>query len=280
MNKKTRLMLTLAGAALVAASRTQAQTTTYASDDLLLNFRCVNVYSDNNLEVNLGPVGSIRSGVVAAAGLVQFEYAMSSTGASTVAFSAAAADPDGAAGQMIYMTGTDSASDAALNVPPSSPVSVLNSTAQNNVAKKINNIGAGFNLVPADEYSVDIGVDGYANAMAVFSQSSTPPGGDSYYNQAGPTTFNYGSSALVTSLGGSIETTQNDTGAANAYEALWQVPTDGPPADTYLGYFTFRPDGEVDYTAAPVPEPTTYGLIAGLGLLAAAARRPFGSRTA
>jgi hypothetical protein len=62
---------------------------------------------------------------------------------------------------------------------------------------------------------------------------------------------------------------------------LWEVPVTG--SDTYEGYFTFQTDGEVDFTTAAVvavPEPATYGLLAGAGLLAVAKRRQFRSRSA
>jgi hypothetical protein len=45
---------------------------------------------------------------------------------------------------------------------------------------------------------------------------------------------------------------------------------------TYVGDFTFEPNGEVEFsTPSAVPEPSTYGLLGGFGLLVLAFRRQF-----
>jgi hypothetical protein len=61
------------------------------------------------------------------------------------------------------------------------------------------------------------------------------------------------------------------------------VPVSKTGVDVYEGFFTFKTDGEIDFTTATVsavPEPATYGLLAGLGLLAVAMRRQFRSMIA
>jgi hypothetical protein len=87
--------------------------------------------------------------------------------------------------------------------------------------------------------------------------------------------LDYKNQLVTDSNGGNIESLQS--GSGDVYSALWAVPsTQANASDTYEGYFTFKSDGEVDFTAAglsAVPEPSTYGLIAGLGLLGLAFRR-------
>jgi hypothetical protein len=70
-----------------------------------------------------------------------------------------------------------------------------------------------------------------------------------------------GNESIVARDGGAIETIQN--GSGNIYESLWEVPASDTVggADTYLGYLTFQPNGEVDFTGSAVPEPSTYVLL-------------------
>jgi hypothetical protein len=116
-------------------------------------------------------------------------------------------------------------------------------SAQNLVAARIANIGVG------------------ANAGTILAQGeATVPGatsGNSYQAQAEQSSsseaqliINFaGDENIAPSKGSNIESVQNGSGAV--YEALWEVPVTGTP-DTYLGYFTFQPSGEVDYTSASV----------------------------
>ena len=116
---------------------------------------------------------------------------------------------------------------------------------------------------------------GVSGESAVYGASN----GDSYQKVAQSP-----SSANIINYDGFIsglplEATAPASGAV--YEALWNQPGSG--SSTYEGYFTFKSDGEVDFstgTLSAVPEPSTYGLIAGLGLLALAFRRQFRSVTA
>jgi hypothetical protein len=64
-----------------------------------------------------------------------------------------------------------------------------------------------------------------------------------------------------------------DTTASTLYEDLYRATPSG--AFTYLGYFAVDSSGLVFTPSAfvPVPEPTTYGLIAGSGLLLLTLRR-------
>jgi len=265
-------MLAMTGAALVLASQAQAAnpTTTYSADDLLLNFRNPANITGNDLEVDLGPVSSLTSGVVATSALVEGVYGTISTG-NTVGMSATAAAASGTTGEL-WMTRTDDAADAALNKAPSTYIAPgqANFTTQNPIAVKIGNIGTGYNGGTA--------VSGFANAATVPGVASTSS--FSYQGQAeqntgtGTATINFASENIAASKGGVIESAQN--GSGNVYEALWDIPAnDVGGAPVYDGFFTFKADGEVDYTQAPsaVPEPATYGMFAGIGLAALAMRR-------
>jgi hypothetical protein len=95
----------------------------------------------------------------------------------------------------------------------------------------------------------------------------------------------YGSSQSLGAGNGStaLGTIEASPSGGTVYEALWEVPTGNSVSgagDTYEGYFTFKSDGEVDFTEVAVPEPSTYGLIAGLGLLGLAFRRQLRALTA
>jgi hypothetical protein len=120
-----------------------------------------------------------------------------------------------------------------------------------------------------------------ANGAAVVPSTAT----DSYQSQAqqgpgsGLSIYNFGGHLGVAGSVGSgtasFDSVQN--GSGNVYEGLWETPdAANSQSSIYEGYFTFQTDGEVDFNGADVsavPEPSTYGLIAGIGLLALAFRR-------
>ena len=100
---------------------------------------------------------------------------------------------------------------------------------------------------------------------------------NSYQSQAqdsgNPSEIDYGGSQSVASHAGGVLESQV-TGSADVYEALWEVPVKGTGSDTYEGYFTFQPDGEIDFTTvASVPEPSTYVLLVVTGVAGLAFRR-------
>lgn len=80
----------------------------------------------------------------------------------------------------------------------------------------------------------------------------------------------------------------NTTLSGTVYEDLWSQKNSSVSTESYLGYFTFNftdPNSPVvTWTSAAasvaVPEPATYGLLAGAGLFLVALRRQFGQKTA
>jgi PEP-CTERM motif len=280
MYKKQSIMLAVTGILLAAASQASAQNT-YNNEDLLLNFRNYTTQTDPNVTIDLGNVNSFVSSVQALPGgtavldsgtgftasfSTGFSYADltgllgAPSAGNEIGFSAAAADGTGGTG-LLYLT----RKQTSPGVPPTFPSGQQPLTAQAATASAIALIG--------QETTTGTTLpDSGANSV---SYSSGDP--DSYQQQAqdpaNSFTIDYGGSQLTTTgQGGKIELQQN--GAGDLYEALWEVPTtDSGNSDTYEGYFTFQPDGEIDFTTTTVPEPSTYALLVVTGTLAFAFRR-------
>jgi hypothetical protein len=242
-NQKT-MSIVAAGASLLAVSQARAQSFNYAADDLILNFRNTASITDVDLEVNLGPISDFAqfdsTTMVVPASLIQSVYGAPSDSL-PIGFSAAAADASGTTGTL-WLT----RADPTPGTIPSNYYSAQQVfTAQNLVAARIANIGTG------------------ANGGTIVSSTpvaATVPGattGDSYQAQAEQSSaqeaqsiINFASDeSIAPTKGSNIESVQSGSGPV--YEALWEVPVAGTP-DTYLGYFTFLPTGEVDYTSAKV----------------------------
>jgi hypothetical protein len=254
MMKQELILIAVAGASLFAVSQAPAQSFGYTADDLLLNFRNTASITADDLEVNLGPISAVAAlqgtTIAVPASLVQNVYGGVPSASLPIGFSAAAADASGTTGTL-WLTRADSTPGAA---PATDSAQQLYS-AQNLVAARIANIGAGANAGTI-----------LAQGQAIVAGATT---GDSYQAQAEQSSaaeaqsiVNYaGDENIAASKGGNIEIVQN--GGGTVYAALWEVPVTGTP-DTYLGYFTFNANGEVDYTSAigavSVP-PTTLSIV-------------------
>jgi PEP-CTERM motif len=281
MTKQKSLMVAMAGAALLAASQAQAQLSpAYTTGDLLLNFRNTANLSAADLTIDLGSVStfaaipggtydlnsggsalpsittvdSALSSVAFTAGELQTAYGSSLTG---IALSGAALTSDS---DFV----TRSQTSTAAGSKGSSGVQ-----SQNTFANAVGNTGAGASGLDATTAtSLDNGNRGASVASAQsFSYEAQATHSSSVINWNG---------AFVTTTagGGTMETAGLSSSAV--YAGLWTSDQAGD-AGTDLGYFTFNPNGEVDFTSlnpvSAVPEPSTYGLIAGVGLLAVAFRR-------
>jgi hypothetical protein len=262
MNIKQSIMIAMAGTSLLAASPAQAQNT-FNNEDLLLNFRNVTTPSDPNVTIDLGNVSTFLSAVAGGGGRAVLDsgggYTATVSGGfaysgltdlfgapsadNVIGFSAAAADSTGGTG-LLYLTRTQATGAYGAPADLSEQQSL---TAQATTAQAIGFIGA-------ETASVDATTLGGSGANAV-----SYPSGDaySYQSQAEDKANNnivdyHGSQSTATGAGGVLESQQ--AGAGNVYEALWEVPVDGDGddagPDVYEGFFTFYPDGEVDFTVA------------------------------
>jgi hypothetical protein len=269
MNKKQTIMLSVAGAALAAVSQAQAQIT-YNTDDILLFFRDTLSSSQPDLEVDLGNASALASDngtVIVSASTMTGVYGAAPSSTLPIGFTAAGADANS---DEVWMTRTDSG--------PGKPTTYTFPQQQSSG----NVSGAVANIVLAGQGAQS---DATGNPTA---NSATLTDGDSesYHSLAEQNSggqaqvINWGNNFSLTGAnGGAIET--KNTGST-VYEALWDIPASdaGEGSPTYLGYFTFQADGEVDFSSvSAVPEPSTYGLLAGTGLLAVALRRQFRSFT-
>jgi len=291
MTKQKTFMLAMAGAALVLASQAHAGQAAYADQDLLLNFRGINsssgspVQSSSDVVVDLGNVTSFVNAVAALPGgtavldepgvtagytdqftAAQLTSALGAASANNViGFSGGAEVPSPS--DTLYLTRV--ISSPTLDGSTLTASAKQNATAQSATVQQLADIGLGYN----SGTQLGTGNAATVSASSTFSYLALA------VDNTGTMTYN-GSQSPAAGAGGSLEGSQNGSGAV--YEALWEVPPSishsnpGSP-DTYEGYFTFFANGEVDFTTSPsvspVPEPSTYGMIAGFGLLAVAMRR-------
>jgi hypothetical protein len=239
MTKQQSMLIAASGALLVASSTAQAQAFAYAADDLLLNFRNAASITASDLEVNLGQISILSSfqgtKTVVPAALIQSVYGSPNV-STPIGFSAAAADASGTTGT-IWLTRADPTPGSQPAVASAQQVF----SAQNLVAARIANIGVGANagtILGFGEATVPGSTTG--NSYQAQAEQSSAQEAQSIVNFAGDEN-------ITASKGSNIESVQD--GSGTVYEALWKVPVSGTP-DTYLGYFSFKTSGEVDFTSA------------------------------
>jgi len=281
--------MTIAGAALLAASQAQAQFN-YANGDLLLNFRDPsNPTTVADVSINLGPISTfsaLAGTIVLDNGVnngytpvfTESELASAFSGSTTIAFTAAATT---SANDTSWVTRVQSGPGLTPPSPASGPMAP---TSVNSLTSALLNIGNGavgtggttFTSLDPSGAIVQVGSSQQLSYQGSATQSSTPSQVD--YN---------GAESVSAANGGLLESVS--TSGSTVYSALWEVPVTAgrgsSPSDTYLGYFTFdNADDIISFTsvnaAVAVPEPAAYGVLAGAGLLLLALRRQLRSLAA
>jgi len=287
MTKKQTLGLAAAVAALLAGSQAKAQFT-YASDDLLLNFRDVTSPTDADVTVDVGNVNTFVStiaalpggaavldtvsGVTPTAGYTATFSGDAITGASgvfgpasagnVVGFTAVAGFPGVSGTHTLWITRQISgpSSDGTGLIPSQQGA---NTSAQATTANAIRSIGTNAGV------SGTILANSSANAVTVSSASA-----NSFQSKAqapaNPALISFNNNQPVQGNQAYLELQQDGSGPF--YSALWEVPPTGSGSDTYEGYFTDQPSGEVDFTVA-TPEPSTYALLGVSAIVGLAFRR-------
>ena len=260
--KKVTPLLGVAGLALTAVSG-QAQTFQYNTGDLIVDFS-ESGYAD--LEVDVGSLSSLTSAAQSAGGTFQInQYSIASqllgnfnnsaAGVTFTVFGGA-----GVANADDYLTLRRSSSGVQNTTPNDWTVSKGNS-----ILSQIGGITSGITTWsgnnPADP------VNNTATAVLVPSSSSA--------SAQWVDSYTYHRSGLTGYTGVNIGNTLSGSSAVSDLYDYAELGS-GTKA-TYDGSFTFNSDGSLDFTtsASAGPEPQTFGLFAGAGLLIVAFRNQF-----
>lgn len=134
------------------------------------------------------------------------------------------------------------------------PVSVPNTSTFNGIATTVNTIGQ---FITSGQAGVDAATD-----AASWNGETVVGGTGTFLNNYGSATPNDPNSS-----------TGSGFTSGSVVEDLYGVKANGTAA-TLLGTLTFGANGVLTFNA--VPEPSTYGVLAGLGLLALCVRRQLG----
>ena len=136
------------------------------------------------------------------------------------------------------------------------PVGIPNTSTYNGIATSVNTIGQFI-------ISGNAGID-QASDPASWNGETIVGGSGTFFNNYGSATPNDPNSTTPASF---------TSGAV--IEDLYGVKANGTAA-SLLGTVTFDSTGPLTFNAVAVPEPATYGVLAGLGLLALCVRRQLG----
>jgi hypothetical protein len=262
MNKLTRKITPILGVTglAFAALTANAQVIQYNTGDLIVDFSKA---GSSDLEVDIGSIAALTSEAQSAGGTYDLGGAggpydpsaqlLANFGsASGVTFTAFGVAGTGAPGSDDYLS-LKRSNPGTQNTTPGD----WTPSKGNNILAQINGITTGLT-----SYSGQIAADSVANtpsAVLVPSSSSQSP---AYVDS-----YTYGKSGLTGYTGTSIGNTLSSSSVVSDLYDYAELGS-GTKA-TYEGYFTFNSDGSLDFTTAfaPVPEPKTYGLAAGAGLL-------------
>jgi hypothetical protein len=240
------LQLLLISTAVGAAPLAQAQFTGYQSDDLVLVLWANN---HDSIDYDLGSVS-------------QF----SSTASFTVSdFSASVAESDlgvTSLSGLSFNLGAGAGSGTTPYVTDTVEPSISSTLSLNTVANGLNNYGG----------NVFSGNSGPAN-YSIYPSTSTSAYDHTTGNEAdwGLAPLS-GSGRVYTTLPGTFgDGSTSGSASLNFYE----LQTTANGGDTLLGDFTLNDSGTLGFTGetSAVPEPGTFGILSGIGLLAVALRR-------
>jgi uncharacterized membrane protein YuzA (DUF378 family) len=267
LTKHTRVapLLGVTGLALLAWSAS-AQVIQYNTGDLILDFS-ESGYSD--LEVDIGSLATLTSEAQNAGGTYQIggnAYNISSQllgnfGGSASGVSFAVIGAAGVTGAPDYLS-LKRSNPAVENSIPNGWTASHGNAILSQILGVANGLTTYSGNNPADP------VGNTATAVLVPSSSSQ----SAQYVDS----FTYHRSGLTGQTGVNLI---NTLSGSSAVSDLFTYPESSSTPATFDGYFTFDTDGSLNFSIAAVPEPTTYGLFAGAGLLVFSLRNQFKRRT-
>ncbi len=280
---KKSIALAAAGISLLAATQAQAQFA-YTQGDLMLNFREVNGAAQGafNVTLNLGNAATFASAnanQVLAINQFDSTWLTGATASGNAGFgdlnnvrwsstASLAAAGLGADNNHIWATKARtsnlSTDGSTAGVAGSTPWLRRTETQQGGAGQRINSVGVGANAIGAD-FGADATRTDSSSAQSYLGIAGTTGA----YNVGGATTY-FGTTSTEANTGTSF--------IGSSFLDLYDSPF-GSGNSTYLGYFELQADGDLFFYGAQyssvVPEPTTYAMLSGLGLLALALRRNF-----
>jgi hypothetical protein len=265
-NLLCKTLLAAAGATLITQAA-QAGTVTYTGEDLMLGFQTVSgsppsVTGNNNLLIDIGQASlyyqatspffvGTQAGTGSGFTLNDLNTVMGSANSQSWAVAGAVrlgdpSNPGGLANNTLFLS--KARPDA---ITQSTPYNITGS--QSGASGKVASIG--------NNYTGSSSLSDSASAIQQTAGSLT-----SYSRYMGPGGNLTGS--FPTSGGGDVQQVTPGTfsSGGDSFADLYSVNGSG----TFLGYFDMHNDGagNLSLEFIPVPEPSTYGLVAGAGLLA------------
>jgi hypothetical protein len=261
MKTKQTIIIAVAGAALFAVSQAMAQDSSPISaspGDLLLNFRNVGDLGAPDVEVDLGNVSTFLSTASSIGQTIVLDTGASSpTAGYTPLFSIS---------ELISgsgLAGVPSADNqigfSATAVVGSDNTTVYQTRADCRAPSQPSTHGA--DLAYTAIYNIGLGASGgklgYLTPVVALGGTdpivAVPSGNQWSYQVNGEGSANlqqymsFLGSQNISGVNGPVE---NINSGSTIYSAFWEVPVSGNGTDTYLGFFTFQPTGEIDFTPA------------------------------
>ena len=138
--------------------------------------------------------------------------------------------------------------------------------------------------VNGDNLPVLTGVGAWNNIntanKTIYNNSFTSAAVDSAATIAASSSASWNSETVNPTLGTQYQNENVNPNLAGDGAIDFWVQNEGTGTDSVLGQFSLASDGVVTFNVAAVPEPATYGLLAGAGLLIVALRRQFSVKKA